>query len=376
MFYTAEESAKIIAEYVGSTWPENKDKLYRILTLVNKRIWKEGTWWGMYAEFFVKARIGPEGEYYIPCPPGYDVLKAVNVDGSPKMQRDTLFQFHKNAYGTIEKNCGNWTNAVVDLGEHPTINDIYICQDRPGKILIGARLTGKETGTNPAKIIRIEGDWDRGGRVWTYEKETWADRKIEALNEEEAFNPVFGAKIALNDKIRFVENIWWKNITNITKDITTNPVEVYAFHEDQTLQLLTTIEPHQKISKNRRYLVPDTCLKACSGSCSCACSEGETCTCDNSPLVHAIFKRSEPEAVTYDTQEMYTRDNEALISLAIAMQSMYTERKPEEAVPYLLNGVKALEDNNRENQSNSQQTIQVTGPLVDDIPELVRWRSH
>lgn len=370
MFYTAEKAAKVIAEYVGAIWPENQDKLFKLLTLVNKRIWKEGTWWGMNAEFFVKSRIGPQGEYYITCPPGYDILKAVNIDGNPTMQRDAYFQFHKNAYGSIEKNCGNWTQAVVDLGEHATINEISVGTKRPEKILIGACLTGKETGTSPVKFVRIDGEWDRDGKVWTYEKKTWSERRIAGLNEPELYDPIYGAKIALNDTIRFVENIYWKSIRSITKDITVNPVEVYAIHADQTLQLLTVMEPHETMSKNRRYLIPDSCVKR---TCTCTSS---TATCNCVPIVHGIFKVSEPGAVAHNTQPIYTSDDEALISLAIAMKSLYTDRKPDEAVPYLLNGVKSLEDNNRENQSNDQQTIQVTGPLVDDIPELTRWVSH
>lgn len=364
MFITAENAARLIAKYVNRKYPDKKDELFEILTLVNDRIWNEGSWWGMNAEFFVSVRKGPNGENYIVCPPDYDILKAVNINGKPVLPRDRWFQFHKNAYGTIDKACGNWTESVVDLGEYPTINDIFQCTNntRPGKILIGA-VAGDETSTNPLKFVTIQGEWDRGGSVYTYEREKFSDRRIEFLNEEANFNAVFGARIALNNKIRFIENIWWKKITSITKDITANPVEVYAIHEDNTLQLIAVIPPHQTYARHRRYLVPDdACVKSCSCSSSCSCA----------PVVHGMFKISEPNEIVYPTQPIYTRSREALISMAIGIDEMFNNKKPENSIPFTLNGIKSLEDHNRENQSEEIFPIQVTGPYLDDINPIIR----
>lgn len=371
MFTTAEKAAKLIAKYVGYKYPDNKEELFEILTLVNDRIWNEGSWWGMTAEFYVSTRKGPNNENYIVCPPNYDILKAVNVNGNPVLPRDRWFQFHKNGSGTIDKSCGNWTESVVDLGEYPTINDIFQCTNdaRPDKILIGATLTGEETSTNPPKLVRVQGEWDRGGEVYTYERESFPANKIEFLNEEQGFHPVFGAKIALNNKLRFIENIWWKKITNITKDVTVNPVEVYAIHNDEnkTLQLIAVMGPHQTYARHRRYLVPDdACIKSCNCSNSCSCP----------PVVHGMFKISEPEEIVYDTQTIYTRSREALISLAIGVSEMFNKKKPENSIPFTLNGIKALEDNNRENQSDDIFPIQVTGPYLDDIHPAIRLLDY
>lgn len=367
MFLSAEKAGRLISPYVGlDPFDNNKERVYKILTLVNDKIWNEGSWWGMNAEFFVKTRKGPNGENYIVCPPNYDILKVVNINSKPVLPRDNWFQFHKNASGTINTKCGNWTDSVVDMGEFPVINDIWNCtNNRPPKILIGGCLTGKESASDA--MLRIQGEWDRGGEVFTYEKEKLPDNRIEFLNEEEKYSPVFGAKIALNDKIRFIENIWWRRISSIHKNITANPVEVYAFHTDQTLQLLATIPPHATESKHRRYLVPDD---ACKKSCSCSKS------CDCAPVVHAIFKVSEPEEIVYDTQPIYTTSREALISLAIGIDEFFTRKEPNKSVPFTLNGIKSLDDHNREKQSEDINPIQVVGSYMDDVPNILRYLDY
>lgn len=370
MWFTAEHAAKLVAPYVGMQWPENKDKIFSLLTLVNDRIWNEGTWWGMSKEFYVNTYQGPFGEHYITCPPGYEILLAVNVDGVPSLQRGKWFQFHKNSFGDIDHCCGNWTDSVVDLGEFATINDIYPCPlARPSSpIIIGATVVGSEPQT---PLLTISGSWDRGEPVYTFKNIERSSREIEVLNEPRQLEPVYGMQIALNEKIRMAENVWWKNVTAIKKDRkTVNRIEVYAFHQDTAddaeegactctdqMQLLAVLEPHQLISRYRRYLVPK----------ECGCPQ----------TIHGMFKISEPDDICYPTQQIITRSREGLIAFAIAMDFKYNKKDPERAIPYLIDGIKALEDNNRENESKDTFPVQVTGPYIDEIPpEYESWQIN
>lgn len=389
----ASDAAQLIARYVGKQYPDNKDELFALLTLVNDKIWKEGSWWGMQKEFFVRTRKGPNDENYIVCPPGYDILKAVNINGRPVLPRDKWFQFHQNACGSIDKCCGNWTQTSVDLGEYPTINDIHTETCRPDRIWIGACLTGGESAGRGA-FVRITGEWDRGGEVYTYKRESVPENKVEVLNEDQKWDTVFGAKIALNDKIRIINNIHWKSINAIYKTVTANPVEVYAVHNDSnsTLQLLAVIPPQATRSRHRRYLVPDDCCykpstcndcktggcKSCS-DCNCNCTrcveECDECNCC-APVVHGIFKVSKPDPIVYDTQDILTDDRETIISLAIGMNEMFDKKNPQQSIPFLLNGIKNLEDDNRENQSTEVTPVQVVGSYMEDIPEILKHYSH
>lgn len=353
MFYTAEEAAKLIAPYVKMTYGSNNDKLFQLLTLVNDRIWKEGSWHGMSKEFYVRTRFGPQGERYIVPPYGYDVLLALNLDGNPSIPKDKWTQFHKNGYGTVDKSC-NWLETALDYGEHATINDIF-CEKaaniKPNPIKIGAITLGPE---QTAPTVTISGEWDREGPVFTFRKEEISSKRITPVNYEPKTEVVYGAELAIHDTtIRKIDNIYWRSISAIRKTVTANPVEVYAFHSDGTVQLLTKIYPHQTISKNRRYMVPSQC---------------------SSSVVHCMFKISEPEEIVSGTQPVLTRNREALISIAMGMNFLYNKEDPEPAAIYIASGFKSLNDEKREIEADEMENYQmVEDPYMDDYNELTRW---
>lgn len=320
---TAKEAIDLISPQVDLCYPQDKDQLFNILTLVNNKAWKEGSWWGMNKHFKVKVRKDHEGYYYFIAPNGYNVLQAVNVNTEPTLIKDEWFEFHQNALGSIREYGSNWSRNVVDMGEVPVIN-------QPGD---SARIAVRSLGPESDVIVNVLGDDQNGNRINSY------------VNKDGKSEMVLGSAIAVSTDIRVIDNIIWSRIESISKSVSMHRVEVYAMYPDGRIQILTRMEPEEKESRLRKYLVPENCGYSC---------------------VHGIFKESKPERIVNESQKMIIDDFEAIISLAMSMDYMFIKRTPESSLPYTVNGIKSLEDDNREHQSPSNSTIQVVGIQEDD----------
>lgn len=323
---TAQEAAELISPQVNLNVERDRDKVFSLLTLVNNKAWKEGSWWGMNKHFHVDVKKDHEGYYYFIAPNGYDTLQAANFNGQPVGIKDKWFQFHKNGNGSIEKCLGdNWITDIQDLGEVPVIIQPRACYTKVVKI--GARSIGLET--DPVKVY-INGTDVDGNRVTTFVRK-----------DDGNPDPILGAVLAVSEEIRVIDNIDWGRIDSISKDVSINPVEVYAIHCDGSMQILTRLNAEDRESKLRKYLVPDSCGGAKS--------------------VHGIFKISKPRPIVYGSQKMIISDEEALLSLSISMDYLFNKKAPEESLPYTANGVKSLEDDNKRHETPTSQPIQVEG---------------
>ena len=162
--------------------------------------------------------------------------------------------------------------------------------------------------------------------------------------------PTYGIEYKLTNKFTLYDNISWSNIISIHKDVTVNPVDVYAVHDSGESYLIATLAPHQRTSTYRRYMLPKD-------------------KCGNIPCVHAMFKISEPEGIEFGSQLMITNNTTALIDMMIGMDYKYFKKDLNAGALYILSAVKALEDSTRENMANHQSSIQVDETIFK-IPEI------
>lgn len=360
----AEIAAKYIAPFVKLQWPKDKEKLFNILSLVNGRAWKEGKWWGMTREFFVQV----SNNNTIITPPGYDVLLKINLDTNPKPIRDQWFQFHRNGNGSIRECCGsNWCGDVHDLGPEPVLfqpfaNSSCVCDNQPTPcVRLGIRSMGCEdegakvtiTGWYPNEITHEKEEFDPINRVYTYIK-TEAGGKTEICGCRKNDGTPAGKK-ARNGAIVMVDedvsllDIYWGKIESISKTKTRNPVQILAFYGDNKVKIIAQLEPWETEAKYRRYSLPDSC---------------------KIPCVHGMFKVTQPEQILDESQLMLISDREALLLLAKGLNMTYYEDDDQNGERFVLRGIKALDDQLKEQQSNADIPIQVSGPVFQSTEAL------
>lgn len=361
----AAQAAEYIAPFIKSNWPKDRDKLFRILSLVHSRAWKEGKWYGMTREYTVPVL---ENNTLI-TPPGYNVLLKINLDAKPTIIRDKYFQFHRNGTGSISECCGkNWCGDVHDLGPEPVLFQPYqipscICDDQTKPcIQLAFKSLGCEnddvsitvTGFYPNELNPKEkGEACPKERVYTYKKET-SPGKTEICGcrkdtpAKEGKKPVNGATVKPDENLQLLD-LYWGEIESIKKTTSRNPIEVYAVYGDNKVRLIARLEPWQTEAHYRRYHLPDSC---------------------STPCVHGLFKISQPERILDDSQLMLISDDEALLLLAKGIHMTYYESEDVDGERYILRGIKALDDQLRENASNADIPIQVSGPMFQSVDSL------
>lgn len=317
----AEEAAAFIAPKVGYSYPAERDRLFDILTLVNKGAWKAGSWQNFNANFKVKVQIGEDGQKYIIAPNTHDVLQKVNFNTEPRDIRDKWFEFHRNGLGGMDK--GNWSDDFIDQGYSPVIM-------QPSKLKGPVKIAARSLDIEKDAYIHINGLDEDGNRVNTFEEAG-----------------VVGARLALSNEIRIIDNIHWSYITGISKSVSYNAVEVYLVDANEVMHLASRMEPEQQESNLRKYLVP------------------HSCECNN---VEGVFKRSKPSKIVLGTQMMLITDEESLLSMAISKDYLFYRKDPEKALPYIANGLKSLDDEKRESMVTRTGPIEVEG--LDELNEL------
>lgn len=328
---------------MNMSFPDDKEKLYFLCTMTNREAWMKGKWHGMIKEFHVNIKTDYEGRQYITAPDDHNVLLGVNLDSKPVPIKNHWFQFHRNSNGSVSKEQGwNMTGSAMDMGHSPVIeqprrrNEISATEYDP--VYLAVRSRGY---CDDGKIVTISGENKLGEKNISYKK--IGAEKIRTLDspniERLEVMPTYGVEHKLTNKFSFYENIFWSQITEIRKEVTVAPVDVYAFHETGEAYIVATLMPHQTRARYRNYLLPQECAtwKCC----------------------HILCKASEPEVISYGSQPMVTDDLTALIDIMIGNDYKYHKRDLPTAAAYILSGVSALEQSSKENTSNHQSPMQV-----------------
>ena len=345
----AEIAGQLIAKFVEKTWPNDKREVWDILRLGINKAWDEGKWYGMTAEFTAPIYKDGSGQSYFMAPPSHPILQAINTQSMGSIIRDPYFMFHRNGYGDIKNRGGcDWNKDVYDMGEVPYFdrNNINFSEG----IRIGVRSLG-----NPGseeKVI-ISGSYANDEKVYTYKKSDMGS--CLGCPSKESIETVNGIEIEIGSGFNYINNVCFNSISSITKTITKTPVEIIALDQAGVGHRIALMQPNQKFSTYRKYLVPtDLCGK-------------------NS--IHGIFKIAPQEVITSMSDNIIISSDEALISLAKGVYNMYYKDQTEAGSQFFLMGIGSLEKQKRETASPSESPIQVLGIYDDDIPRVMKYHS-
>lgn len=342
----AAQVAEKVAKYIKLCWPQDREAIFENLTLVEEQIWKSGKFHNSTAWFYV----GVNSDGTLITPHGYNVLLGIDLNGKPAKIRDKQFLFHANGPGDVmlEGVCKKLYSDVYDLGESPVMfqpTDIEYCGcnrcnfSSPKNIQV---ITPAANYISNEQFTIVSGLNYKGNDIYTYEKEDEngvVESCLCSQEDSEDFKVIQGVKYPISWKGFARCNVPFSRINNIIKSPTPVPVEYYVVGSNGCKKLIARLEPSQIVSRYRRYQLDTRC-------------RGKTC-------VLALFKRSEPDPIQFDNQLFISRNRQAIISMAMAMDYKYNQSDPSRAVPYLSDAMAQLNAELKENRSNSLTSIQV-----------------
>lgn len=346
----AEQAAELIAEFIDSDYPKDKDRVYKIIRLGMNRAWKEGKWFGMSAEFFVSVQTDGSGKKFITSPRGYSTLLALNVGAKKTIPRDQHFMFHRNGYGDIKSasaDC-NWNEEdFYEEGVKATIVDF----DRyfPNGAILGVRSLS-DSGEN--EKVTIQGEICEGEEAVSFEKiNINSDASCFKATEDSYIRTVHGVRFDVNQNLNYVENFIFTSVRSIVKTHTRGIVEVYGFDSlTGNGYKIATLYPWETEARYKRYMIPNSC-------CDC---------------VHGLFKIDIQPDIIDGSQPIIINDEEAIICLAKGIYNMYHKDDIEKGQAFLLQAFNCLEKQKREEEVEDVFPIQIIGAGSEDIPEIIK----
>ena len=340
----AEQAGKLIAKFIEKQWPSDKEDIFDILKLAANKAWQEGKWLGMTAEFFVPVMEERDGTKYIIAPSTHPILLAINGMSLGLAIRDEYFIFHRNGYGDIRDGQGcKWNTDVYDLGRSPVFDKNNII---PSGVKIGVMPIGAP-GAN--EKININGTYEDGSQVFTYK---YSGKQSCCLVDKNSIDTVNGIELEIKNGFNYIGNICFTNISSITKTITRTPIDVIAIDKNGNGYKIATLNPNQKHSIYRKYIVPN-----------------ELC---GKNVLHGLFKIGQQEDIVSMTDNIIIKNEEALISLAIGVHNMYYKQQIETGANFILQALSVLSKEKREESSPSEFPIQVDSVYMGDIPQSIQ----
>lgn len=344
----AQEAGEFVAQFIGADMGQHQERIFTTLELAANYAWDKGKWFGMTAEMFVNVHRNPRGERFIFSPKGYDTLLAVNVDGKPRLLRDSYFMFHKNGPGDIkDTHYCKWNQDVYDQGYRPIMHEItdYF----PRGVMIGVRSLGVP---GNAEYITIQGFDEYSDPIFSYEFKEGAKCNCFSLDEgEEAVRTVDGARIKITEDFTYLNNITWRDIRKITKTITRCPIEVTIIDGNNKGYVTSVLLPYETESKYRKYILPEMCR--------------------DYECIHGLFKISKCPTLIDGSQPIFIRSKNALLALAKGIDLKFMKEQINVGDAFLAQGVASLEEENRETQSPTAFPIQVVGIGADDFDPIL-----
>jgi len=339
---TIREVSKLVAQYIGKSYPNDRETIFQILDLAQQKIWESGKFYGSTKWAYVKTR----NDNTIITPHGYNILLGLNINFKPQIIRDNYFMFHQNGPAEVNAFGSNFTKNVQDLGEFPVIGmHENICTPCEGnecqEFYIGAKVLGE---CNDFPKTRIYGTSPNGKNIYSYTK---GEKKEECVcydkEDVEIWDAIEGVELTLSNILR-VSKIPFGSITGITKEPSESVVEYYKIDKRNKGELIASLDPFQIVSKYKAYTIPNTCIK-------------QKC-------VFGLFKRSKPETVINENQRFITDNKVAIIAMAKAMDYYFNRNDIVNGEAFERRSLLSLSNEVKEESSNYVSPIQVVGPIV------------
>lgn len=345
----AEYAGKLIGKFIEKSYPRDEEDIYQILVLGINKAWQQGKWLGMTAEFTVPIHIDSSGQSYVMAPPSHPILLAMNGISLGLSIRDRYFMFHRNGYGDVRDYTGcKWNKDVYDLGYSPYYDDNRINFNEG--VRIGVRSIGP---SGPNEKININGAHLDGKKIFTYTQRIGQLNNCSCIIGKDKIDTVNGIELSISESFNYISNITFGSIEAITKSATRSPVEIIAILPNGSAYPIARLDPNQRFSAYRKYLVPDA-------------------LCGKKSL-HGLFKIGKQELISSPTDSLIISNDEALIALAKGIYSMYYKEKSDEGAAYILQGISVLEKEKREEESSSEFPIQVDHSLYEDLSRALRY---
>jgi hypothetical protein len=233
---------------------------------------------------------------------------------------------------------------VFDLGESPVIfqptkqDGCYcICDDREAKV-VSVAVPGC-TYYNSSVSTIVSGLDCNGKQIYSYEKTDETGKtetcQCDEKTSQEGINVLRGVKYPISSNPVMYKGVTFSTIDNIIKEPTVVPVEYRFVDRHGRAYLMARLEPHQIISRYRRYRLPQSCCKK--------------------KCILGLFKVSKPDRIIDRNQVMLSSNEQAIISMAIGMDEKYNNKDMNKGLAYIAEGIGHLNAELRESQSASQQ---------------------
>lgn len=343
-------AGSLVSRFIDKQWPADKRDVFDILKLAVNKAWQEGKWLGMTAEFFVPIEKDASGLSYIIAPQSHPILLACNTDNKHTTIRDNYFSFHKNGNGDVKNSPGcRWNPDVYDIGYIPTL--IQKDLDYSKGVKIGVRSVGS---VGPNEKVIISGNYKDGEKVYTYRKTDFG-APCGCKGREESVESINGISLDISEKFNYIDNINFASISSIYKTTTRSPIEVIAIDHNGNGFLIARIEPNQKFSAYRKYVVPN---HLCNDKC-----------------IHGIFKISQQDDIISESDAIFIKNPEALICFCKGIYQIYYKEQPDIGAQYIFQGITILDKEKREEESPNQFPIQVDISTMGDLPYALKHFS-
>jgi hypothetical protein len=217
-------------------------------------------------------------------------------------------------------------------------------------VRIGVRAIGKP---GAGEKVYIAGLYDNGTQIVTYKKTDTA-KCCGCTIDTSSIDTVTGAEIEIGEGFTYINNIIFTDITAISKTVTRTPIEIVAIDEGGNGSIISRMNPNQRFSSYRKYLVP---THLCGRSC-----------------LHGMFKICKQEKITSDTDNIIISNEEVLIALAKSIHNIYNKEQQEVGASFFLQAISILDKDKREEESPSESPLQVESIYGDDLGILKYYR--
>jgi hypothetical protein len=358
-FSTADKAGALIAPFIEKSWPNDKETIFNVLSLVNEEIWNSGLFPDSTKWAYVK--VGQNGT--ITNPHGYSVLLGAKVGCDKFEVRDSYFMFHSNGPLREPDESSSFSKNIQFLGAYPTLinpqNDFqFKCGDRGFNI--GVSACNLPPSRFPPLTI-ISGLNLQGRPIYTYRFEDTRSDEVRIAEDDEITNYspddvdfesglIEGVQFPITSNIIKFSNVAFSDVYNIVKQPTLTDVDYWLVDEATCKATkIATLGPFQTRSAYNIYRIDNKCI--------------------NSNCAFALFKREKPDPIINDSQFILTNNQNALISMAKGIHSMYYKEDINVGTAFI---TKALRDIGRElTQANPAASSKIQ---VEDMASRAKKR--
>lgn len=329
--------AEFIAPYIGASYPNDKEKVFKNLSLVQDKIWRSGLFYDSTKYFYVQV----DSDGNIITPHGYNVLLGCNIDFKPITLSHYHSVFHKNGTGERSLEDKNFFKESTFLGESPVMvqpNDLI---NKNNDYFITVQGGSCDAGKHTDVLALDKCD----SPIYTYYKNTDDDENtilvpcLPESNKNETKNRE-GIRFAISHQPQYHKEILVKSIYAIFKEETLSPVRYYLTDKETGVgTLMAELQPYDIKSSYKRYKISGKCIR-----------RGQ---------ILGLFKRSAPVEIVSDEQLFLSGNKEAILLIAKGFYLKIDKEDVQKGDKFISDGIMALREEIQGNRVGKRESLQV-----------------